>query len=389
MDVTTLTPVTPGSYDDFGKGGTVTEDIVIRDTMAGPEAMEPDMRINLTSPNDQENEVIKVAIHHGPPGILALLRERRGFSWFVVLGLRAIEVCVGPRGPQSLPELRSGDCDPVAFSMQMLEIEMIDEIFLLMKEFDQAKDVQKAGLAIIELLVMDDPEWRDEVARKGGVALLCEIARAWKNSPNIMNQVMTCMSYLAAEDYIEIMLGQHDALEYVAYALRQHTKNPELATRGMLALLNLTVCESHVEEFMDKENEAAERADKERKDHKYIMCVLKVLDQHPRDVHIAIIACGVLANLSVSDNARGELVQEDVFPRIADAMRLEPSNPVLQVACLKSLVNYSRDASHYKIMEKSDIPNLVAQATYNHADDVGVRKYGNYWYGHHTACPIL
>ena len=65
--------------------------------------------------------------------------------------------------------------------------------------------------------------------------------------------VMTCMSYLAAEDYIEIMLCQHDALEHVAYALRHYLKNAELVTRACLALLNLTVCESHVEELVEKD----------------------------------------------------------------------------------------------------------------------------------------
>merc|ERR1719482_2679007 len=105
--------------------------------------------------------------------------------------------------------------------MQMLELEMIDEIFLLMQQFEDLKDIQRAGLAIVELLVMDDLEWRDEVARKGGAAILCEVAKQHKDNSSIMCQVMTCMSYLAAEDYIEIMLGQHDALEHVCYALSQ------------------------------------------------------------------------------------------------------------------------------------------------------------------------
>merc|ERR1719277_1420008 len=115
-----------------------------------------------------------------------------------------------------------------------------------MKYFTHAVEVNRHGLAIIELLIMDDPEWR------GGVALLCDIAKERKDSPSIMCQVMTCMSYLAAEDYIEVMLCQHDALHYVCYVLKVHAANAELVTRASLALLNLTVCEPHVEELMDK-----------------------------------------------------------------------------------------------------------------------------------------
>lgn len=358
MDVTSsaLTPVTPASTIATIKGDDVAAEL----------------RTNLTRPSDQDNELIKVAALHGPPGILALLRARRDYAWFVVLCLRAVEVCMGPRGVQSLPVLK--ECDPIAFAMQMLEMEMIDEVFLLMKEFWQVADVQRAGLSIIELLIMDDPEWRDEVARKGGAPLLCEIAKEYKDNPSIMCQVMTCMSYLAAEDYIEIMLGQHDALEYVAYVLKNNTKSAELVTRAILALLNLTVCESHVEELMDKGA---------------VPLLLQVLDLHPHDVHVAIIACGVLANLSVSSEARQLLVDQGVFQRLANAMKLDHANAVLQVACLKALVNYTGSAEHYFAMEECGIPNLVGQAQFDHAHDAGVRKYGNYFYGHHTSCPIL
>merc|ERR1719188_1756056 len=117
-------------------------------------------RINLTRPPDKDNELIKVAAVHGPPGILAVLRARREYGWFVILCLRAIEVCLA-RSPS--PDIKH-QTDPVAFSMQMLELEMIDEIFQLMKHFEHLRDVQKKGLAIIELLTMEDSEWRDEVA---------------------------------------------------------------------------------------------------------------------------------------------------------------------------------------------------------------------------------
>jgi len=369
-DFNAVTPVVPSKLKD------PADDVLSVPADSSPLIIEDDakkeMRCNLTRPPDRDNELIPVAAIHGPPGILALLRARRDYSWFVVLGLRAIEVCMGPRGPQSLPVLK--DCEPVAFSMRMLEMEMIDEIFLLMKEFAAITDVQRGGLAIVELLVMDDLEWRDEVARKGGAALLCEVAKQHKDNTSIMCQVMTCMSYLAAEDYIEIMLGQHDALEHICYVLGHKTKNVELVTRAILALLNLTVCESHVEELMDKGASAL---------------VLRVFIFHPQDVHAAIIACGVLANLSVSSEVRQVLVQEGVFQHVANAMKLDPKNSVLQVACLKAVVNYTANAEHCFAMEEKGIPDLVGQAQFDHASNAGVRKYGNYFFGHHTACPIL
>lgn len=330
-------------------------------------------RVNLTRPPDADNELIKVAALHGPPGILAVMRARKDYGWFVVLCLRAVEVCLGPRHPNTgLAVLQA--CDPVAFAMQMLEMEMMDEIFQLMKHYEHLRDVQRAGLAIMEVLIMDDVEWRDEVARKGGVTLLCDIAKQRKDSPNMMCQVMTCMSYLGAEDYIEVMLCQHDALEYIAYVLRHHFKNPELATRASLALLNLTVCEPHVEELMDKEA---------------IAPVIQVLDAHSSDVHLVIILCGVLANFSVKEDVRQLLAEAGIFARLRDAMKLDQGNAVLQVACLKALVNYSTDAQHYMMMDEEEIPALVGEVMVVHAHDPGVQKYGNYFLGQHTNCPIL
>ncbi|CAK0865892.1 unnamed protein product [Prorocentrum cordatum] len=137
--------------------------------------------------------------------------------------------------------------------MQMQELEMIDEIFQLMQHYRHLRPVQKSGLSIIEMLITDDPEWRDEVARKGGVGLICELARTWEGSPKMLGQVMTCMAYLAAEDYLEVMLCQHGALEYSASTMRAYPTNADLMTKTSLALLNLTVCEPHVEELIDKE----------------------------------------------------------------------------------------------------------------------------------------
>jgi len=330
-------------------------------------------RVNLTRPPDRDNELIKVAALHGAPGMLAVLRARKDYGWFVVLCLRAIEVCIGPRtSSEKLPILQA--CDPVAFSMQMLEMEMIDEIFLVMKDYEHVKDVQRAGLSIMEALITNDTDWRDEVARKGGVGLLCEIAKQRKTSPNILCQVMTCMSYLAAEDYIEVMLCQHDALEHVVYVMRQYPKNKELAMRASLALLNLTVCEPHIEELMDKDA---------------ITPVFQVFDAHSSNVDLVIILCGIMTNFSVKPEVQILLVSEGLFPRLRAAILLDPNNTVLQVACLKALVNYSTSADFYMKMEQQGIPTLVGQMMVDHAHDPGVQRYGNFYLGQHTNCPIL
>lgn len=328
-------------------------------------------RLNLTSPSDEENELIKVAALQGPAAIAAVLRSRRDYAWFVILGLRAIEVCLGPR-PSILAHVNQ--CDQVAFGIQMLEMEMMEEVFDLMRQFHSLKDVQRVGLAIMELLIMDDSDWRDEVARRGGVRLLCEIAKARKDNQAMMCQVVTCMSYLAAEDYIEVMLCQHEALEYVAYCLQHYVKNQELVTRASLALLNLTVCEPHVEELMDKGA---------------LTHLLRVMDEYSGDAHIIIILCGVLANCSVNEEARQLLVEDGVFGRVMEAMRLEPGNAILQVACIKALVNYSANAEHYMLMEELDIPNQVGQVMVEHGSDAGVQKYGNLFLGQHVSCAIL
>jgi len=265
-------------------------------------------------------------------------------------------------------------CDPVQFAMQMQELEMIDEIFQLMQHYRHLRPIQRSGLSIIETLTMDDPDWRDEVARKGGVALLCELARTWADSPKMLGQVMTCMAYLAAEDYLEVMLCQHGALEYVANTIRAYPTNTDLMTRASLALLNLTVCEPHVEELMDKEA---------------IIPVLKVMEDHPKDANLLIMLCGVLANFSVMVEVREVLALGGVFGRIDAAMRLEPDNAVLQVACLKALVNYSTNAEHYMKMEELELPSLVGQTMVNHPHDAGVQKYGNYFMGEHTSCPFM
>uniref|UniRef100_A0A7S1MLX9 Armadillo repeat-containing protein 8 n=1 Tax=Alexandrium catenella TaxID=2925 RepID=A0A7S1MLX9_ALECA len=328
-------------------------------------------RVNLTRPPDSDNELIKVAALHGAPGMLAVMRARKDYGWFVVLCLRAIEVCIGPRTGK-LPVLEA--CDPVAFSMQMLEMEMIDEIFQVMKDYEHVKDVQRAGLAIVQTLITNDTDWRDEVARKGGVGLLCEIAKQRRNSPNVLCQVMTCISYLAAEDYIEVMLCQHNALEHVVYVLGQYPKNKELAMCAALALLNLTVCEPHIEELMDKDS---------------ITPVLEVYDAHPSNVDLIVVLCGIFANFSVKHEVQHVLVREGLFPRLRDAMLLDPGNVVLQVACLKALVNYSTSADFYMKMEQEGIPTLVGQVMVDHPHDPGVQRYGNYYLGQHTSCPIL
>mmetsp|Transcript_125605 Transcript_125605/g.391076 ORF Transcript_125605/g.391076 Transcript_125605/m.391076 type:complete len:358 (-) Transcript_125605:378-1451(-) len=357
MAMSAVVPISPHSAGEDGSLSLVDKTL--------------ETRVNLTRPPDTDNELIKVAALHGAPGMLAVMRARKDYGWFVVLCLRAIELCIGPRTGK-LPILDG--CDPIAFAMQMLEMEMIDEIFQAMKDYEHVKDVHRAGLAIIETLTANDTDWRDEVARKGGVGLICEIAKQRRYSPNILCQVMTCMSYLAAEDYIEVMLCQHDALEHVVHALRQYPKNRELALRASLALLNLTVCEPHVEELADKDA---------------IAPVLEVFDTHPRNVDIVIVLCGILANFSVKPEVQHFLAAEGLFPRLREALLLEPSNAILQVACLKALVNYSTGADFYMKMEQEDIPAIVGQTMVEHAQDPGIQKYGNYFLGQHTSCPIL
>merc|ERR1712007_14948 len=92
-----------------------------------------------------------------------------------------------------------------------------------------------------------------------------------------------------------------------------------------------------------------------------ILPVLEVMDFHSEDVHLIIILCGVLANFSVKADVRQLLVDNDVLSRIHRAMLLNPSNAVLQVACIKALVNYSTNAEHYMKMEEMEIPTVVGQ----------------------------
>jgi len=334
-----------------------------------------EQRVNLTTPPDKDNQLIKVAAQSGPSGVLAVQREliveHRDYAWFVVLGLRAIEVALTPRHEGSLRVLRQ--CDPVKFAIEMLEMESIDEVFMLMRRAEKVREAQRSGLAIIELLTMDDTAWRDEVARKGGIKLICDIAKRWVDHQQVMCQVMTCMSYLAAEDYIEVMLCQHDALQYVTHVLRKHSENTELVTRACLALLNLTVCESHVEEMLERDAAALP---------------LHVLDDHTEDLHVAIIVCGILANMSTIPEARQVLVDEGLFVRIAHIMRLDPLNAVLQVAALKAIVNYTTKRNYYELMNREDVGiyNLVERMMINHAEDAGVQRYGNLCLGQHQGC---
>jgi len=340
-----------------------------------PKELEALQRTRLTKPSDDENELIRIAAEHGPPGVFACMRAHRDFGWYVALCLRAIEVCISPVRTASGPAALQ-DCDPVNFSTQLLELELIGELFEICRYFEHVKDVQRCGLAIVELLVMDDTEWRDEVARKGGVGYLCDVSKQWKDSPRLMCQVMMCMAYLAAENYIEVMLCQHEALEYVAYILRRHAKNTELITRTSLALLNLTVCEPHVEELMDKQA---------------LPSVVQALDEHAGDVHVVVILCGVLANLSVNAQAQELLVELGIFARVKKAMQLDEGNAVLQVACLKALVNYStaQTTAHYLKMEQLDIPKLVCECMVNHPGDSEVQRFGQYFLMKDSSCFVM
>mmetsp|Transcript_37272 Transcript_37272/g.79132 ORF Transcript_37272/g.79132 Transcript_37272/m.79132 type:complete len:369 (+) Transcript_37272:94-1200(+) len=368
MALTAVTPVEPL------QGGVMNEE-GIEEFKLDVHLPEPDiLRIALTRPSDEENDLIQVAVKHGAGGILAVMRKYKDWSWMTVLCFRAIQMCLSPRRVSAniLPVLK--DCDPVLFSIEMMELEMIDEIFYFMRYYSHIKDIHHHGLAIMELLIMDDAEWRDEVARKGGALLVVDIAALRKESPSIMCQVMTCMSYLASEDYIEVMLCTHDALTYVTYCLQEQLTNQELVTRACLALLNMSVCEPHVEELMDKGGLAP---------------VLDVLQRYASDIHLVIIAMGIVANFSTLEDARKLLVKEGVLKHIGHAMRLEPKNSVLQVACLKAAVNYSTNPEHYMMMETLGIPTLVGQAMVDHVNDPGVQRYANYFLGSFTRCPIL
>jgi hypothetical protein len=617
----------PGEVYDDGTGGPNQQ----QDYSSAKATQEEEeaMRVNLTTPGEKENFLIEVAAKDGPAGILQFLRARRDYAWLVALGLKAMEVCIAPRGPHTPPQLLEDPLMEVKFATEMMELEMMDEIILLMKDdaFRTVEAIQKAGLAIIELLITDDSEWRDEVARKGGVVVICDIARRYKDNAEIMCQVMTCMSYLAAEDYIEVMLGQHDALAFVAYVIKTNMMNAELVTRAMLALLNLTACEPHVEELMDKdvsdlcvysgpavpqqsvnvmgaqgdmavdgqwrlssdpvgfmnasisgiymhepgrfietkailsvsdmkqdmkvarhkngdlvlaknartpfsvekkeqytirnpnagghflihglkggegllfvetvmedkrdgktkcflkttENRfvrldanqkcvtTARKIDKDNElegnelevsfheahqqkesmgqphkltfnlynrsfqtsgdyrggeayyrrdspDHGFaadiiewadgsifkrteesVLFVLGVLDAHPDDFHIAIITCGVIANLSSNNEVRQVLARStggskdkdnDVFFRVKRAMQIDPMNAVLQVACIKAVLNFSKSHEHYDKMEKHDISSLITRARYIHKNDTTIAKYVDFFNGNHTRCPI-
>merc|ERR1712224_1165839 len=80
---------------------------------------------------------------------------------------------------------------------------------------------------------------------------------------------------------------------------------------------------------------------------------------YKHDVNEVIILCGVLANMSVNEEARQLLVEDGIFKSILQCMQLEPHNIVLQIACIKALVNYSTNAEHYMLMEELQIPNQI------------------------------
>jgi len=329
------------------------------------------MRLHLTAPRDEESELVRLAATRGPEGVMTVLRFKHDFAWFVLLGLRAIEVCLSPR-PTGVAQVDL--TDPVEFSQRMLEMEMIDEIFCLLRKFEKTPQIQARGLAILELLVMDDAEWRDEVARKGGVKIISRIADQGRDYPQMMAQVMTVMAYLAAEDYIEVMLGMHDGLEIISYCMYAYPSDSELMTRTSLALLNMTACESHAEEFLDKGA---------------IPVLVKVMKEHQEDLNMGIIQCGVVTHLGVHPDACQVLVDEGWLEIVRDYMRLDTKNAVLQIACLKSLACFSTNPEWYLMLEELGVPELVGEAMINHSNDTGVQKYGHLFLGHYSTCSIL
>merc|ERR1712050_387203 len=111
-----------------------------------------------------------------------------------------------------------------------------------------------------------------------------------------------------------------------------------------------------------------------------------VLDKHASDLHIVMVVMGVLANFSVKEDVRALLVREGVFSRVEFAMRLDLANPVLQVACLKSLVNYSTNVEYFLRMDELGIADLVAEVMIKHAGDSGVQRYAIFFLAEHTRC---
>jgi hypothetical protein len=325
-------------------------------------------RLNLSTPSDAENELIKVAALKGPDAIFTVMRSPAGsgFSWFVTLSFRAIEVCLGPR-PSSVPNVNS--CDPYGFSLRMLELHAIDDIFHFMTEYSRVRVVQKIGLGIIELLIMDSVPWRHEVMRKGGGALVCNVGERFKDDPEMICNVVTVMAYLAAEDYAELILVQYKALDAVVRALKMFPWHADLQTRAALALLNLTQASHHSQEFR-------------RLGGVPLLCA--VMRKHRFDISLVIIFLGIVSNTSCSVDTRAVMVKEGIFATIKSSFGLDESNLVLQIACIKALVHYSTDPDYYLLMEEEGIPAIIGKLMVENGKDVTIQKYGNIFLGAHT-----
>jgi len=87
--------------------------------------------------------------------------------------------------------------------------------------------------------------------------------------------------------------------------------------------------------------------------------------------------------------ARILLFEDGVLSRLFVVMNLDSDNAVLQVACLKVLVSYSNNPEYYLKMDELGIPNLVERVMVEHGEDPGVQRFGNFFYGKHTYCPVL
>eukprot|EP00928_Gymnodinium_smaydae_P013115 TRINITY_DN14782_c0_g5_i1.p1 TRINITY_DN14782_c0_g5~~TRINITY_DN14782_c0_g5_i1.p1 ORF type:complete len:350 (-),score=68.16 TRINITY_DN14782_c0_g5_i1:135-1184(-) len=317
---------------------------------------------------DDENELIKAAATRGPRAVVAVMRGHPEYAWFAALCLQAMEAIL-------VPHSREEKDDTAAIVGQMLDMDVLEDVVLTMRRFPMQSDVQWYGLSIIARIAEDDSKARDEVARRGGCELICAIAGRHMNNPRLLYQVMRCVAYLAAEDYIEVMLCGHGALEHVAFILREYADNVELVTQTSTALLNLTACEHHVETL-----QALGALPNTLRAFESVLAT---------DKQGATLLCGVLANLSVSYEAREFLVEFGVFQMIAAAMKLDAENAELQLAGLKSIVNYTLRGDHVEKMANAGLPQLVDVARQSHPKDVELQKYANYFKGNYTGCPLM
>ncbi|CEM13744.1 unnamed protein product [Vitrella brassicaformis CCMP3155] len=375
----------------------------------------------LISPEDQENQLLKIACVHGPAALLTCLLSRQDVWWWVRMGLRAVEVAIGPR-PTDIPYV--DECDPTAYAQEMIEMGFMEPLVAVLLAYiapdsytqsprrarpsilpaadepQQPTDAQKGpaaaptalanihqqqqqqqaakgprvnlnfmelqtiGLKIVERLVTDDVQWRTEICRVGGVPWLCEVGREYRERAAVLSRVVGVIAFLAAEEPLEVFLQRHDALDRVLYAICAFPDDREMVTKALLALLNLTKAQGHVLEVMERD---------------LGLLPVLVLGRHWHlDVAIMTILCGVLAHLASNPSSRQTLVDNNIFDTLKSALRLDTANATLQAAALKAVVPFALNKDFWTKMEEEGIIDLVAAALVEHPTDVAVMKYGEF-----------